>query len=305
MELVNLKDLQNHLVVKSNELIEARYKLTLNEQKIMLILISQIKPEDEVFKIYSVHMKDLMEILDIDNKKYYSAIRKILKDLKNKELTINDLDVNWLASAEYKKNGIVEIEISQKLKPYLLQLKSHFTVFGLENVIKLKSIYSIRLYEILLKEYCYYGRQKLSFILGIKELKEMLGLGEKQYSEIITLKRYVLDVAEKELKEKSDFYFEYKAIKTGRAITDIEFFVINKDKKQKQLVQKEDCKAIIDINHSPVEEQETDEIIKRLIALGFQDYKKIRSEHSDEVLLNAFADLDFEVNVINLSLKSR
>ncbi|MBF0228527.1 MAG: RepB family plasmid replication initiator protein, partial [Desulfamplus sp.] len=36
----------------------------------------------------------------------------------------------------------------------------------------------------------------------------------------------------RELKAKSDFYFEYKTIKTGRAITDIEFIVIDKAKKE-------------------------------------------------------------------------
>jgi hypothetical protein len=190
----------------------------------------------------------------------------------------------------------VEIELSPELKPYLLQLKSYFTVYGLDSILKLISVYSIRLYEILLKEYCYYGKKRISFIFSIKELKGMLGIEKEEYLIFNNFKQKVLDIAERELKEKSDFYFEYRTIKTGRAVTDIEFFVFNKEKQQKQLTTKDDSQKVLDVKSSPVEDKkETDAIIKRLIALGFQDYKKIRSEHSDEVLLDAFADLDFEI----------
>jgi plasmid replication initiation protein len=301
--LIDLKDAKNYPVVKSNTLIEAKYKLSLNEQKIMYILISQIKPDDEVFKIYSVKIKDLMDILDIDNKFYYSALRGLLRGLKKKEIIIENLnfkghflDMNWLASAEYVGDGIIELEISQKLKPYLLQLKNHFTVLELNNILKLKSIYSIRLYELLYAKYCYYGKKRIRFVFSIKELKGMLGLKVNQYSAVINFKQKVLDTAAIELKEKSDFYFEYKTIKTGRAITDIEFFVINKEKQQKQLTNTENYQGIIDVKRSPVEDKkETDEIIKRLIELGFQDCQKIKSDHSDEVLLDAIADLDYEI----------
>ena len=73
-------------------------------------------------------------------------------------------------------------------------VKNHFTILELDRILKLKSVYSIRLYEILLKEYCYYGKKKISFVFSIKELKAMLGLEVNQYSEIITFKRKILDI---------------------------------------------------------------------------------------------------------------
>ncbi|MBF0230460.1 MAG: RepB family plasmid replication initiator protein, partial [Desulfamplus sp.] len=264
-------------------------------------------PEDDYFKIYHIQVKDLIELFEIKTNDYHKQIEEILIDLSHKSVYIKkDIDanikgdkdkylvVNWFASSEYIGNGIIEIEISQKMKPYLLKLKDNFTIINLDSVLKLRSIYAIRLYELLLKEYCYYGKKRFIFRFSIKDLKEILGIEDKQYSQIISFKMKVLNIAERELKAKSDFYFEYKTIKTGRAITDIEFIVIDKakkeDNKQKQLTQKEGSKEIIDIIVSP-----EDEINKRLIELGFQDYNKIRSEHSDEVILNAFADLEFEI----------
>ena len=63
-----------------------------------------------------------------------------------------------------------------------------------------------------------------------------MGIEKKEYPLFANFKVKVLNIAERELKAKSDFYFEYKTIKTGRAITDIEFTVIEKEKKQKQLM---------------------------------------------------------------------
>jgi len=303
-EIVNLEDLKdskNYLVVKSNKLIEAKYKLSLNEQRLIHTLISKIKSDDEEFKEYYIKVTELKDLFDLEDTTYYSKIKKITENLLGKTLSIQEedglLQINWISSAKYlDTRGVVKLKFDPDLKPYLLQLKNYFTAYGLDNILKLKSIYAIRLYEILLKEYCYYRKTRISFIFNLKELKELLGLDAKQYSQIISFKKDILDIAERELKEKSDFYFEYKTIKTGRAITDIAFFVINKEKKQKQLAQKEDSKEIIDVKSSRIaEETETDEIIKRLIELGFQDYKKIKEEHSDEVILNAFADLDFEI----------
>jgi len=302
--LETIEELKNYPVVKSNKLVEAKYKLSLSEIKLVFTLISQIKPDDEALKMYSIRIKDLMEMFGVNSENLYTTIKKTLKGLLSKPIVIEDIKCkgdylicNWVASAKYiKKEGVINIELSQQLKPYLLELKNHFTILELDRILKLKSVYSIRLYEILLKEYCYYGKKRISFIFSIIELKAMLGLEKKEYPLFNNFKVKVLDVAERELKEKSEFYFEYKTIKTGRAVKAIEFFVINKEKQQKQLTTRDDSQQVLDVKSSPiVDKTETDEIIKRLIELGFQDYKKIRSEHSDEVLLDAFADLDFEV----------
>jgi plasmid replication initiation protein len=308
INLETIEELKNYPVVKANKLVEAKYKLSISEIKLVFTLISQIKPDDEAFKMYSIKIKDLMKMFGVNSENYYTTIKTTLKGLLSKPIVIEDIKCkgdylicNWVASAKYiKKEGVINIELSQQLKPYLLELKSHFTILELDRILKLKSVYSIRLYEILLKEYCYYGKKKISFVFSIKELKAMLGLEVNQYSEIITFKRKILDIAERELKEKSTFYFEYKTIKTGRAITDIEFFVINEEKKenkqQKQLTTKDDSQKVLDLKSYPVEKKiEADEIIKRLIELGFQDCQKIKSDHSDEVLLDAIADLDYEI----------
>ena len=54
--------IKNSMVVQSNRLIEARYRLTIEEQKIIKILISQIQRDDTDFQVYTFHVKELGEI---------------------------------------------------------------------------------------------------------------------------------------------------------------------------------------------------------------------------------------------------
>jgi len=146
---------KNNLVSKSNDLINQKYDLSLNEQKIILTLASMVQPNDNNFKIYKMEIKDLANLFEIKDKSIYRKIREIIKNLKNKGFTIerengNILDINWLSSAEYfTGKGYVELELSSKLRPYLLQLKKIYTSYKLENILSLKSKYSIRIYEIL------------------------------------------------------------------------------------------------------------------------------------------------------------
>ena len=54
----------NSIATMHNKLVEARYKLTVEEQRIMLALISLIQPEDEDFKDYIFTKKELEKKTD-------------------------------------------------------------------------------------------------------------------------------------------------------------------------------------------------------------------------------------------------
>ncbi|MBF8984828.1 replication initiation protein [Lutibacter sp. B2] len=148
---------KNYVVTKANALIEASYRLSVGEQKLILLLASMIQPDDKEFKTYQISVKSCMEWLGVTNKNKYKQIEKITKELMTKVLVVHKeksiLQISWISSAEYfKGQGIVELCFDPKLKPYLLQLKENFTTYRLKNIVQLKSYYSIRIYE-LLKQY--------------------------------------------------------------------------------------------------------------------------------------------------------
>ncbi|MBF0519662.1 MAG: replication initiation protein, partial [Nitrospirae bacterium] len=76
------------LVVKSNDLNEAHYRLTTAEQRIILMMVSMIQPGDDDFHIYRIKISDFLELLGIKNQQMYTEVKKITKGLIEKVLTI-------------------------------------------------------------------------------------------------------------------------------------------------------------------------------------------------------------------------
>jgi len=222
------------LVVQHNKIIEAKYKLSVGEQRLIKLLISMIEKDDEDFKAYRIAVADLSKLLDISDNDFYRKVKVSAKKLISNVLTFKgfdgrELQVAWLSSAEYIPNdGVVELEFSPKLKPFLLQLKQHFTAYELGNVINLKHTYSIRIYE-LLKQYEKIGRRTFD----IEVFRELLMLEEDQYKQFCDFRRWILKPANKELKEKTDIDFEWREERKNQKCVAIEFIIIPQKRPQK------------------------------------------------------------------------
>ncbi len=227
------------LVVKSNYLIEASYRLSLQEQRLILLMVSQIKPEDKGFHIYRIAVRDFNRIVGIKGEASYQRTKELTKKLLERSLQITKdksvLQITWLSSAEYfEGKGYVELSFDPKLKPYLLQLKEFFTRYRLQNVIRLKSSYSIKLYE-LLKQYENIGHREFS----LDELRKKLGLKENEYPLYANFKQKILTRALSELNEHTDLTFSMRERKQVRKVVGI-VFIISK-KRQQQTGREPDC----------------------------------------------------------------
>lgn len=269
-------------VVKSNRIIEAKYRLNVREQKFILYMVSLIKPDDEDFKFYRVKINEFEKILNLEGKKWgsiYQVVKDIVLNLNDKPLIIakdggrKQQIINWIASAEIEMGtGIIEFEFSEKLKPYLLQLKSHFTKYNLDNILQLKSGFSIRMYE-LLKSHQFQGKVEYD----LEELKTLLGVDDK-YDEYTDFKKRVLKTAQIELKNKSDIYFVFKEKRLNRKINSIFFTIFeNTELKQQQgkktnTKAKEESKNLFD-SEAVKETQEGDSFLNRLVNMGFTNAK--------------------------------
>ena len=215
---------KKYLVTKSNTLIMKKYNLDLLEQKLILILISMIEPGDVGFKCYQLKVTDLCKLLKVNYKGYHGYFYKLTKKLVFKGVEVinengNPLSSAWLSSCEYKVNeGIIECEISEKLKPFLLELKEKFTKYKLENILNLNSKYSIRLYEIC-KSHYYLNTKEIS----VEELKYIMDA--EKYKRWSNFKQMCLDVAVEEINKKTDICIKYSSIKEGRSITALRFSI--------------------------------------------------------------------------------
>ena len=72
----------NQIVKKSNDLITAKYRLTIIQQYVLHNVISQIHIEDTDFKKYEVNVRSIAENHGIDTKNAYRYIKKISPRVK-------------------------------------------------------------------------------------------------------------------------------------------------------------------------------------------------------------------------------
>jgi len=224
---------KNYIVSKANQLITSKYELSLQEQRVILALVSMIDSKSQTqFYEYEMTTKEFAELLNIENTNH-TYLKKITKQLMEKVVEIEDekrvIQVHWLSTCTYYKGtGKVKMELHKELVPYLLQLKEQFTTYYLSNVLQMKSKYSIRLYEILKAQ-----QFKKHFEIEIDKLRKMLSA--ENYERYSNLSQKVIKPAIREINKHTDMIVQYEIKKVGNKVISIRFDVVNKRTLEQEL----------------------------------------------------------------------
>lgn len=228
------------LVVKSNSLVEARYKFTIWELRVFAKMVTMIKKNDKEFKKYKIDIGDLMEFFGTKSNNDYDRIREVPNSLMNKKVRIpyvdsegkNRLFVTPLVVGTtqpndktiQENNNFFELSFHPDLKEHLLDLKARLLQYDIKNVLSISSVHSVRIYE-LLKQYEKIGKRTLE----IDELKEILGI-EGKYARFNNFKQRILDRAERDLRENTDICFTLKPLKRRKKVYALEFKIFKNGK---------------------------------------------------------------------------
>jgi len=240
MNVVSIEENKNNIIKKNISIVLfSRYHLSEHSLKLISMLISMINVKDVDFKEYVIKGKDFKELIGTKSNDYTNELKMISKELLSADITIDkDNSVfitKWVISAEYEKGGgYLKLMIHPYLKPYLLNLKSNFMQYNIINILRLKSNYVIRLYELFklkFSEYKYYNPKATSFKfeLKIEWLRTHFEI-PKSYQYSSHIKKLIIEKAKKEFKEKTDIYFSYKEIKLGRKVDRLIITVIENSK---------------------------------------------------------------------------
>ncbi|WP_130068835.1 replication initiation protein [Bacillus albus] len=284
---------ENNIVSKSNTLIEANSRLNLVEQKMLLCLASNIEPSDRDFKTYTFPIKQFHDLLGLSGSTKYTELSKITKELVSKviEIRIGEelIQVSWLSSAIYNKNkGTIDLRFDPLLKPFLLELSSKFTSYRLANVVKLKSTYAIRIYE-LLKQYENIKERTIS----LENLRYYLDAIDV-YPNYANFKQRVLKPSQKELNQKTDISFEFEEIKLGRKVQKIRFIIRSQKRKDTDLVHFE--KKLDEFQQPNTFEQKIKRFEERYKGKVYPTVLEKWKKH-EEMVLEIIDDIRFRVDI--------
>jgi plasmid replication initiation protein len=222
---------KNELVVKSNRLVEASYRLTLAEQRIILYAIVEARRTGKGLsgeEFVNIVAADYAAMFDVPLKQAYEQIKEAAETLFQRYVVLYDIHpesgkprkmkVRWLSTASYIDGaGTIQIMFAAKMVPFITRLEAEFTRYKLEKVAHMSSAHAIRLYELLM-QWGSVGRREIE----LQWLKKALKL-ENEYQSIKNFKMRVLDVAVAQINEHSDLTASYAQRKTGRNVTHLIF----------------------------------------------------------------------------------
>ena len=264
-------------VVKSNKVVEASYMLSLAEQRVLLCCIAQIDStaalsENYRFEVTAAGISDLVGIenrssmyrdLKIASEKLYER-SVIIDDPEPDNPKITQRKTRWISSIDYMPGeGKVVLCFAVDIIPYLSQLSREFTQYKLAHVASFESVYSIRLYELLV-QWISIGQREIE----VDWFKRQFQVDDK-YSRVVDLKKRVIDPAIKEINQYSNFWVKYEQRKTGRTIThfNFEFGLKDAPKLHKQLTDEE-------INRQAKPGETKAAVIARLTGTSLADFAK-------------------------------
>ncbi len=272
---------------KSNTLISGKYKTSILENKIMAIALTRIEIKDgcPVAKLYPGEIRQLLGKKTDTN--IYKSLKRTAKLMTGHQIVIEDNKGNFsiftmVNNADYIDKQFV-ITFNKNMTPFVHQLKNNFTTYEVATLMKIEKAHSYRLYELLKKEIYRSDPAINNGVVikeyGLSELKCTIGLAntdeegvrraiadgkswddiyynvvkDKSFEVWYEFRRQVLDVAQKELAEKSDIVFEYEPLKygSGAKVRRIRFYIAKNEPSKT----KPEMDRMVDLIHTMNEEQ--------------------------------------------------
>lgn len=228
---IDINKQRSYTVAKSNELIQkARYDLTISELKTMAYIFSKIKPTDQELQDYTFSIKEYCQVCGIDYKNgaNYLYIKKNIKALRDKSFWLldekgNEVLVGWLSKVRINKgSGKITVRLDEDIQKHVIGLFGNYTQYELLSTLPMKSSYSFRIYE-LLKSYAF-ARQHT---FDIDDLKAKLAA--ENYINFKDFRRFVLEVATREINLYTDIEMSWEPVKKGKKVVQVKFDIKQRD----------------------------------------------------------------------------
>lgn len=219
------------LVVKSNKLVQALQTLSLSETRLLQLAIIDARETgqglstDEPLELSAIRYANAF---NVSPDAAYLALTEAEDSLFKRQFTISNDDGSltksrWIQDANYRKGeGRILVTLTRIVIEHVTKIdgfEQYFTSYHLRKTSDFKSVYAIRLYELLM-QWKSVGKTP-SFELN--KFRSQLGIGVNEYTRMEAFKRRVLDIAIDQINEFSDITITYEQHKRGRTISGFSF----------------------------------------------------------------------------------
>ena len=246
--------MKKDLVVKTNRLNQAFQVLSLAEFHIVQLAIVDARDTgtglttDMPLRIDALRYAD---VFGTTRQNAYMRMKEAEETLFNRRFSFFDEDgklvkSRWISQVKYLDNeGAIEIVFTPAVVQGISRIngvKEFFTQYLLSQTAQLKSVYSSRLYELLIQ----WRSTEKTPIINLEDFRAQLGIEENQYKLMSDFKKRILDLAINDINEKTDIKVTYQQHKKGRSISGFSFNFKQK-KSAKQSVESRRDQNTLDI----------------------------------------------------------
>lgn len=226
------------VVTQDNRFIFAKYDMNANELKFFMWIIAQINSQkDQLFQVCEIPVREIFSVFNQKSLDNYSYIRNLCESMLKKtyvedfrlldEKTMKLVRVfQGYTLFDYIKyqegEAVIHYKLNDFLMQYLLNLKGNFTQIKFSDIQRMKSSYSIRIYNMLLSEL---KQNKQTFEISLAVLHNILETTKSVQEKWSNFKKVVIDQTIKDINAKSNIIlFEVQPIKEGKKIVALKFF---------------------------------------------------------------------------------
>ena len=253
------------LVVKSNRLNSAIQNLSLPELRIVQLAIVDARETGNGLSTDTPLRIDAMryaEAFETTRQNAYNRMKEAEETLFNRRFTFLDSEgktvkSRWIQRVRYLDDeGAIELAFTLDVVKGITRLdgaEEFFTQYLLSQTANLKSVYSVRLYELLIQ----WKTAGKTPVFELSLFRGQMGLNDGEYKAMCDFKKRVLDLAVNEINEKTDLTVSYTQEKKGRVIYGFKFTVKQKQAQKPLKTAHNDVKDLntVDMFHLMTEKQ--------------------------------------------------
>ena len=224
--------MKTELIVKDNALINASYNLDLVEQRLILLAILEARESGKGINAndpLTVHAESYINQFGVHRNTAYQALKDACDDLFARQFSYQSLSekcntINhksrWVSEVAYIDNeAVVRLIFAPAIVPLITRLEEQFTKYEIQQISNLTSAYAVRLYEILIA----WRSTGKTPLITLYDFRQKIGVLDTEYKRMYDFKKYVLDIALKQVNEHTDIIVKVEQHKTGRSITGFSF----------------------------------------------------------------------------------
>jgi len=229
------RDPKNRWVTMSNALTRAGHGLSLAEKRVIALALSKLdsKKSCEVPLVTHITAAEYSEAFDINIDVSYEQLQVAADKLFERKITFFEpafkrngeeleqtkIRMRWVGEANYHKGeGWIELHWWPKLMRSITGLRKHFSSYQLKQATALRSSYSWKLLELLMR-----FKKNGWAEYTIEDFKEAMDAPPSLQNDFGQIKRRIIVPAVKELTEKDGWIISWVAVKKGRKVTSVRF----------------------------------------------------------------------------------